>query len=405
MSGTDTPADYIRLAFMIEQHFPGTVDAYFGPPELQAQAEAGDSLPLEALEDFALSLGESIANDPNLSPDRRAYLEEEWRAMQTTIQILQGKAPSIVDEVRLLYGVTPAWVDERVFEEAHYTLNQTLPGAGPLRERLLGFRERSRIPIETALTIIRRLLADFRNRTQRRFSLPADDQFDISFVTDQPWRAYNWYLGERKSRIEINQDHPMELWDFPQLVAHEAYPGHHTEFAIKETKLYLGEGRLEHSINLSNTPSALISEGIAQNALQAIASESEIAEILAECYSQAGLPVSDAERAMALVQANRQLERVIDNQILLLYRDGAPDSDAMDYGIRYSLTTADDEERSLRFFKDPLSRSYTYNYTLGRELIAQYLNRAANRQEAFQRLLSEPFTPAQIGASVGSQTG
>jgi hypothetical protein len=65
----------------------------------------------------------------------------------------------------------------------------------------------------------------------------------------------------------------MEMWGIPTVVAHEAYPGHHTERVMKEDKLYLGEGRLEHSIALSNTPSALVSEGIATNALQAVASE------------------------------------------------------------------------------------------------------------------------------------
>ncbi len=42
-----------------------------------------------------------------------------------------------------------------------------------------------------------------------------------------------------KSRIEINLDFQMEMWDIPTTMAHEAYPGHHTEHAIKEEKLYL----------------------------------------------------------------------------------------------------------------------------------------------------------------------
>jgi hypothetical protein len=31
--------------------------------------------------------------------------------------------------------------------------------------------------------------------------------------------------------------------------------------------------------------------------------------------------------------------------------------------MRYSFTTQEDEVRLLRFLDDPLSRSYTYNYT------------------------------------------
>jgi len=391
-----TVAEYIHLALLIDRHFPGYVDAYYGPPELKSQATTGDTPPLGALEDFAVSLGQSISTDPSLTPDRRTFLEEELRAMRTTIHILGGNAPNFVDEVRLLYGVTPAWVDESIFEEAHSALNEILPGPEPLHERVQGFRERSRVPVEVAMTIIRQLIEDFRARTRRLFGLPPKERCEVSVVIDRPWMAYNRYLGNGKSRIEFNQDFPMEMWDIPTAVAHETYPGHHTEFAIKENKLYIGEGRLEHSIVLSNAPSSLISEGIAANALQAVASEAEIAATLIDCYERAGLPRSDAVRAIAFAEARRKLDSVADNQLLLLHRDQAPEDEVVDYGIRHALNTKEDEARYLRFFKDPLSRSYAYNYTLGRELIAAFLDRATDKKRAFQRLLSEPSTPTQI---------
>ncbi len=121
MSGLNAPADFVRLALMIDRHFPGYVDAYFGPQELRAEAMEGGMPPLALLQDSAVSIAKSISADPNLSHDRRAFLEEELRSMRTTLRILAGDAPAFVDEVRLLYGVTPAWVDERVFEEAHRT--------------------------------------------------------------------------------------------------------------------------------------------------------------------------------------------------------------------------------------------------------------------------------------------
>jgi hypothetical protein len=396
MSGPNAPSEYVKLAFWIERHYPGYVDAYFGPPELKAQAMAGDLPPLEALEELAAALGESIASQAGLAAERRLYLEEELRAMRTTIRILKGNAPSFVEEVELLYGVTPAWVDESGFEEAHRVLDGILPGSEPLAERVQGFRERSQVPVETAVSIMHRLMEDFRGRTLRLFGLPPGEQCQIEWVDDQPWRAYNWYLGERKSRIEINRDFPMELWEIPITLSHEAYPGHHSEHAIKEQKLYLEEGRLEHAIALINSPSSLVSEGIAKNALAAVASEAEMAAILIDCYEQAGLPEMDGRRAMAFIEANRRLESVTDNQVLLLNRDRAPDEEVVDYGMRYSLTSREDELRALRFYQDPLSRSYTFNYTLGSSLIAAFLERAADRQRAFQRLLSEPLTPAQI---------
>jgi hypothetical protein len=115
-----------------------------------------------------------------------------------------------------------------------------------------------------------------------------------------------------------------------------------------------------------------------------------------DCYERAGLPRIDAVRAGAFVNAYHQLNSVSDNQVLLLFQDHASEAEVMDYGMRYSLTTQDDEARLLRFLVDPLSRSYAYNYTLGRQLIAAFLDRSTDKPRAFQRLLSEPLTPSQI---------
>lgn len=404
MSGRNAPTEYIQLAFMIDRHFPGYVDAYYGPPELKTQATAGDPPPLELLEEAAASLEQAISTDPDLTPERRTFLETEWRAMCTTIQILRGNTPHIIDEVRLLYGVTPAWVDEHVFEDAHGTLNEILPGSEPLAERVQAFRQRSRVTAAAAAPIMHRLLDDFRGRAHHLFNLLSDERCEISFVTDVPWRAYNWYKGQGQSLIEINQGIPLEMWDIPTTIAHEAYPGHHTERILKDNHLYIGKGRLENSIVLSNTPSALISEGIAANALQFLVSEAEIATILIDCYERAGLSRQDARYAPAFVKAYRQLESVVDNQVLMLYRDQAPEQEVMAYGMRYALTNAEDEAHTLRFIGDSLSRSYTYNYTRGRELIASYLDRTPDKKETFYRLLSEPLTPAQIGAFIATQS-
>ncbi len=396
MRGPNVPAEYVQLAFMIDRHFPGYVDAYYGPSELKTQATTGEKPTLGDLEESAASLGQRISTDPGLTPDRRVFVQEELHAMRTTIRILGGDAPDFVDEVRLLYGVTPAWVDESVFDETHRALDEILPGSEPLPERVQRFRERSRVPVETALSIIRELVEDLRGRTLRVFDLPPEEGCEVEVVADKPWLAYNWYLGRGRSRIQFNQDHPMEIWGLPTAVAHETYPGHHAEAVIKESKLFLGEGRLEHSIVLSNNPSSLISEGIATNALQAVASEAEIAEIMIDCYDRTGLSRHDAGRARAFQEAHRRLRSVTDNQLLMLHRDHAPEAEVVGYGVRYALNTKEDEVRALRFFKDPLSRSYAYNYTLGRELIAAFLDRSTDRKQAFQRLLSEPSTPTQL---------
>jgi hypothetical protein len=403
MSEPSAPNEYVRLALLIDRWLPGYVDAYYGSQEVQAATKTGDKPSIDTLEDLAHILEQTLSVDSSLSPERRAYLQEQLRAMRTTIAVLAGNPLDIVDEVERLYGVTPKWIDESVFVEAHHALNELLPGSSPLRERVIGFRERSRVTAEVAAPIIRHLMEDLRGRTSTVFGLPPGEQCDVAFVRDKPWIAYNWYLGNHRSHIEFNQDVPIEIWNLPFAVAHETYPGHHAEYAIKEYRLYRGDGRPEHSILLSNTPSALVSEGIAKNALEAVATDDEIAAITIQCYKDAGLPRDDAMRVIDFIKAYRRLDEVTDNQVLLLYRDRAPDNEVIAYGIRHGLMDAEDGNHLLRFCRDPLSRSYTYNYTLGRELIAVFLANAGEKAKAFRRLLYEPLTPTQILQSLTSQ--
>lgn len=392
----DAPTMYVRLGLAINRLIPGYVDAYYGPPELRVAVEAEATPSLGDLEALAQSLEETVAADRTMAPARREFLSSELRAMRTTLRILSGDPPDIVDEVHSLYGVRPQWVDEALFRDVHNALDQVLPGAEPLARRVADFRERSRVPVEVAAPVVRHLADDLRGRARRHFDLPAQEEFETAYVRDKPWYAYNWYLGNARSLIEINQDIALETWDLPTLVAHEGYPGHHTEHSIKEQHLYRQKHCLEHSLLLSNTPSALISEGIATNALQAVASQSEIASLLSYSYEAAGLPRADAARAYDFMILIRTLNRVSDNQALLLYRDRVPEDDVIAYGMRYSLNDEAEQRHRLRSLKDPLWRSYGYNYTLGQDLVAAFLDASPDRTRAFARLLSEPLTPRQI---------
>jgi hypothetical protein len=269
---------------------------------------------------------------------------------------------------------------------------------GNLAGRVQEFRERLRIPVQVAAPMIIRLGADFRERARARFPLPPQERCDFSFVRDQSWTAYNWYLGGSVSRIEFNEDYPIYVHQLPEIIAHESYPGHHAEHAIKEDRLYRVEGRLEHAILLSNTPSALVCEGIAQNALEVIVGPDEIIACYRDLLEEVGLPAEDAARVYEYTLAARPLEKVGDNQLLLLYAEGASDEEVIAYGIRHGLSTEERQRRFLRFVEDPLWRSYGFNYTLGQDIVEAFLSASGDRREAFARLQEEPMTPGQVVA-------
>ncbi len=207
------------------------------------------------------------------------------------------------------------------------------------------------------MPVLKLALEEVRRRTPKLLDLPDGEAVTIEIVQDKPWSAYNWYLGKYRSRIEINTDLPIRANAVVGLMAHEAYPGHHTEHAIKEQRLYRGEGRLEHSIFLMNTPECLVSEGIATVAREVIFPDDELAAWLQdELYPAAGIEGVDAALQVSIDRAREQLMGVESNAAFLLHEDGRPESEVLDYLRRYSLRTEKEARQSLKFLTKPLFR-------------------------------------------------
>ena len=381
---------YLALAHAIERHSQGYIDGYFGPPELADQP----TRPLDELAREAEQLAAAVAGLGDA--ERRIFLSAQVGAMQTSIALLRGEPIRYSDEVRQLYNIEPTRVPEREFEEAIAAVNDLLPGDGPVAEREQTFRAGFAIPSERLRTLFDLIVAELARRTRALFSLPDGESFEAQFVQNQPWSGYNWYLGGNRSRIEINTDLPKYLTDLPDLIAHEAYPGHHTEHAIKDQRLYREQGRAEHAILLINAPECVISEGIATRALRAVMSEQELRDWLAgELAPAAGMATADIDAMLALQRARRNLRSVTENAALLLHEDRAPEQEVIDYLQRYRLATPGEARKSIEFITHPNFRSYIFTYTRGGLLLDQLFARG-QPQRWFARLLTEPVTPGVV---------
>jgi hypothetical protein len=402
MTTPDPGEAFVRLGLAIDQHLPGYVDAYFGPMAHSQAARRRGKAALPELTAEAQALAAAVARDEGLDPLRREWLLGEIGAMQTTLRLLSGEQLEILTEVRLLYGVTPAWIDEQVFADARRALDSILPGTGPVFERGLEFRRRMRVSLERIRPAMMRLVDDLRRRTRQRYPLPAEETCEFASVSDKPWLAYNGYKGAGRSRIDINSDRPLYLHQIPEIMAHETYPGHHTEQTIKDQHLFQDQGWVEQSIALSNSPTCLVSEGVATNALEAVADAAEMVGYYADLLSAAGLPAEEAQRVADFVRAGSPLDLIAGNQILLLHGEKLSAEEVVAYGVRYGMATESEQRDLLRFMQDPLWRSYGFNYTVGRDLVRSYLSASADRVAAFTRLLTEPMTPRQLDLVAGT---
>jgi hypothetical protein len=392
-STPDVAEAYIRLAHSLDAHLEGFVDGYGGPPEwadrtvrapTELHAEAGALLDaVNAVEDA----------------DRRAFLTVQVRAMHTLTRMLMGQKLPYAEEVRGLFDIDPVRADSRVLDGALAALDAALPGSGSLLEREEALRARVALPKSEILRVAAPILAALRERTRQRFGLPDGENFSIELVSDKPWGGYNWPLGNLQSRIDINTDLPVLLPTLPDLLAHEGYPGHHTEHATKEAKLVRGRGWLEHSIQLLNAPECVVSEGIAVNARAALMSGEELdAWLTGELAAVARLDPDDIRAFQQAGLARKELKGVSGTAALMLHADALPESEVLDFLMQYSVASTERARQSLRFISQPTLRAYIFTYSAGGELVEGWMERQGNA--GFTRLLSEPLTPGQLRAGL-----
>jgi hypothetical protein len=391
--------EYAGLAFGIERHVPGFIDAYLGPKETRAELDVDPAPDPARLIAETGTLLERLP-EADIPETRRAYLAKQLVAMQTVVRRVAGEEIPYREEVRLLFDVEPRATPGATYEAAVADLDRLLPGDGPVAERMITWRQAYTISPETARRVVDLILPELRERTAAIVELPTGEGVEIRMVRDEPWSGYNWYLGAGRSRVDLNTDLPIYAYRLTDLLAHEAYPGHHTEHTLKE-RLYTEEGLGEHALQLINTPECLISEGIATVAEQMVFTPEELVRFRRELvYPAAGI-AGDPEREAAIGAALRALRSVAGNAALLLHEERRDPEEVVAYLQRWGLSTAEEARQRLRFLADPLWRAYIFTYHVGYDLVTRWLDAAPGaeeRRQRFRTLLTTQVTPSRIVA-------
>jgi hypothetical protein len=380
--------DYLLLGLRLGRHVDGLVDAYYGPDELKEQVDA------EPLPEPAALVADA---DALLGRLEDGWLRDQARGLRTYAGVLAGEELSYSDEVEGCYGVRPQRVDTEVYEAVHQQLDELLPGAGDLAERYEAWREAKNVPEEKVVPAVRDVVEALRVRVADLVELPEGEGLVVEEVRDEPWWAFNYYLGGLRSRVVVNVDTPDICDDLVELAAHEVYPGHHTEHAVKEQLFIRERGELEESIQLVPTPAAFLQEGVAETG-PAVVLDDEILARIAELLRGHGLEYDyEAERAMRV--ARRPLRRLGLDAALMIHEDGAPTDEARAYLERWGLVTPEQAAQTVRFVTDPTWRAYMINYSAGGELCRIWVGGDPAR---FVRLLTEHMRVSDLLLGVSS---
>ena len=398
--------EYLLLGLRFDRIEEGYVDSFTGDVSLRRQV-AGEPAPepaaLAAQARRLLAELPQVPRSGDFSDQRADFIAAHLRALAFSARKFAGEQVGFVDEVRHYFDVDISRGDEEAYRTAHVRIDEVLGGSGPLAERMETVRRADELPPERLQEAIAAFSSALRDVVRATYPLPDAETVVYEVVTDKPWSGFNYYQGDYRSRVAVNADVKQQMSHLPALIAHESYPGHHTEHCRKEAGLVAGLGHAEQTIFLVNTPQCLMAEGLADLALHAAVGEGW-GRWAQEIYADLGLRF-DGERAEALAAARTGLAGVRQDAALMLHDEHRDADDVAVFLKRWLLVDDTRARQMLRFLSSPLWRAYTSTYVEGYRLLRGWLDArpdGVGLTERFGRLLDEPLIPSALRAELAA---
>ena len=400
---SDIAATYLKLTLEIGTHEAGYIDAYYGPPELKAAAEAAPRdkpALLAATRELTTRLATTARrlSDP-LDRRRAAFLRAQLRAAETRLMMMEGTRFAFADEAERLFGVRPQLKPLADYDHHLAAVEALVPGDGPLVDRVEAYLDGFTIPKDRLQKVFDVAIARCRGRSLAHIPMPAGESFRLEFVTGKSWSGYNYYQGAYHSLIQVNTDLPIRLSRAIDLGCHEGYPGHHLLNMKLEEKLVKERGWTEFSVYPLYGPQSLIAEGTANYGIDLAFPGASKAETERDVLMPlAEIPVPADDRYWNLLAATKALggARLT---IAQQYLDGVIDRPtAVALTQKYLLVSQKRAEQSVSFTDQ--YRSYVINYGLGEAMVRAHVERGKpGRDEMWRRmakLVSEPTLPSDL---------
>ena len=402
---------YVKLVLNVGLQDPDFVDAYYGPNDWLPKKDTsvkGDSAVIQDLYNKAGLLLDSLDNLRNerasdLQVLRYKYLYEQLLAVKTKLFMIAGGKLSFDEETKALYDAEAPHFNNEHFQKIIDKLDKILPGKGnDIEKRLEEFKEQFIIPKYKLSSVFNAAIKEARRRTLQHITLPKNESFKVEYVSDKPWDAYNWYKGNSFSVIQVNTDLPIYIDRAIDIACHEGYPGHHVYNTLIENHLYKELGWVEFSVYVLFSPQSLIAEGTANYGIDvAFPGRSRMVFEKGVLFPLAGLNPSDADKYYEVLQLTKKLDYAT-NEAARNYLDGKwTKKETKDWLVKYSLRTPANADKTISFIEK--YRSYVINYNLGKDIVADYIDRVGGvpenpelRWKIFKHILSTPQTASNL---------
>ena len=394
--------DFLLLALRIDKHIKGYVDFYFGPEKLrQIVDNEAITSPNKLLKDSITLIQQLGAQGYGKS--RQIYLEKLIISMKTSIELLIGIQISIEDQFLKLYDVNLSPANEAELDLLKDEFSEAYGEPGNLEEYMKKLRIIRKVPKSSVFVFFKKALNITKSKTKEIFNdiLPEKERIIIDVVENNgnddnlKWACFEWYLGNYISRIEVNPNFQMYWTALLLFASHEGYPGHHTEFVIKEKRLYRDLNQFEHSLLILHTPKLVISEGIAETAISALYSSREVAEIGLQEFCSDVSEETSLEKLVLQEIVKRKLSKFWYNFAYHALIDRYDDKELIRYGNYYEMFSEDDIKSEIKRLNNPAHSKNAFLYNLGSSLIKNKYGESPSAKD-FKNLLNNPILPSNL---------
>ncbi|PHR70484.1 MAG: hypothetical protein COA66_11870 [Arcobacter sp.] len=391
--------EYVSLVLSLGKHHKYYIDAYYGPDELRSDT-------LISLDDLLLSFNTLIKKVDAFVIDeaqvrRKEFLYLHLLSARTFLKMIQGEKISFNEESKALFDAVSPVVEEDTLNTYLDELSSLLSSPASLNTAMNHFMQDFIIPRDKLDLVFKAAMSESRLRCKEYIDLASNENFEIKYVQDQVWSAYNWYKGNNYSVIELNTDFPMYISRALDLACHEAYPGHHVFNSLMEKHLFNEKGFIEYSVYTLYSPLSLLAEGSANYGIELCFDEKSKRDF--EVNVLFPLALIDKKKAALYYKVQEVLKKLsyAVNMIAQQYLDSLiSEEKAIELLMKYNLSSKEKSIQRLAFIK--ANRSYVINYNLGEDIVKDYINKhkkngsEKEKWAIFHDLLKNPKTASMM---------
>ncbi|MDO8524076.1 MAG: hypothetical protein Q7R99_00420 [bacterium] len=283
---TSIAEKYVKYALIADNLIgKGTViDAYYGDPSLAKNLPqmTSDGL-VNELKRLREKLNQDVMDSQSSSG---VFLDRQMSSLTNRLLIhTQSLDLPYTDIIKLLLDVDllpSSCIDINIRYNRLEQLLGQINLKNKLHEAIIAWEETGKVSSEEYISMLEKTIPEFFQKTCERVIFPTLGEEIANWVIErnkltfelkkakESWSAYNYYDRDFNGHIIFNKNRSLNVFDIPIFVAHEIYPGHHTNSLIREALYSHGKLGLEATAHLLSSSESPIIEGIGEYAFSLI---------------------------------------------------------------------------------------------------------------------------------------